>query len=160
MMDKTVLFFIVVYTLKNCIKRVKRIPFSIEKIDLCSIIIVLRRPMKKSDDYLKIVEWSEGDQCYVGTCPGLLTGGGIYGEDETAVYKDLCRYATEWIEIMERDGIPLPEATARKEYSGKFVLRMEKSLHKELAVRSINRGVSLNSYILGLIKEKLGLQLD
>lgn len=26
--------------------------------------------MKKSDRYLKIVEWSEEDQCYVGTCPG------------------------------------------------------------------------------------------
>ncbi len=25
--------------------------------------------MKVSDQYLKIVEWSEEDQCYVGTCP-------------------------------------------------------------------------------------------
>ena len=30
--------------------------------------------MKKSDRYLKIVEWSEEDQCYVGTCPGLMLG--------------------------------------------------------------------------------------
>jgi len=29
--------------------------------------------MKKSDHYLKIVEWSEKDQCYVGTCPNLIS---------------------------------------------------------------------------------------
>ncbi len=27
--------------------------------------------MRPSDRYLKIVEWSDEDQCYVGTCPGL-----------------------------------------------------------------------------------------
>ena len=31
--------------------------------------------MKISDRYLKIVEWSEEDQCYVSTCPGLFYGG-------------------------------------------------------------------------------------
>jgi predicted HicB family RNase H-like nuclease len=111
--------------------------------------------MKKSDKYLKIVEWSEEHQCYVGTCPGLLTGGGIYGDDEAAVYKDLCRYAREWIEIMERDGVPLPEETAMKEYSGKFVLRTGKELHRELAIKAMHRGVSLNAYCLELIKKKI-----
>jgi hypothetical protein len=36
--------------------------------------------MKTSNHYLKIVEWSEEDQCYVGTCPGLMRGG-IHGDD-------------------------------------------------------------------------------
>lgn len=34
--------------------------------------------MKPSDRYLKIVEWSERDGCYAGTCPGLMLGG-IHG---------------------------------------------------------------------------------
>ena len=38
--------------------------------------------------YLKIVEWSEEDQCYVGTCPGLMLGG-IHGRNETKVYEEL-----------------------------------------------------------------------
>lgn len=29
--------------------------------------------MKDSDKYLKIVEWSEKDQCYIGTSPGLFS---------------------------------------------------------------------------------------
>ena len=38
--------------------------------------------MKAGDQYLKIVEWSEEDGCYVGTCPGLMLGG-VHGDDET-----------------------------------------------------------------------------
>ena len=42
--------------------------------------------MKDSDRYLKIVEWSEEDQCYVGTCPGLFYGS-RHGDNEVEVYK-------------------------------------------------------------------------
>lgn len=31
--------------------------------------------MKASARYVKIVEWSDEDQCFVGSCPGLLYGG-------------------------------------------------------------------------------------
>ena len=31
--------------------------------------------MKESAPYVKIVEWSDEDQCFVGSCPGLLYGG-------------------------------------------------------------------------------------
>ncbi|MGE0082849.1 MAG: hypothetical protein AB7S75_00365 [Desulfococcaceae bacterium] len=31
--------------------------------------------MKRSDQYIKLVEWSEEDGCYVGTAPGLIYGG-------------------------------------------------------------------------------------
>jgi len=54
--------------------------------------------MKPSDRYLKIVEWSEEDQCYVGTSPGLMLGG-VHGDDETKVYKELCQVVEEWIRI-------------------------------------------------------------
>lgn len=30
--------------------------------------------MKDSARYAKIVEWSEEDNCYVGSCPGLIFG--------------------------------------------------------------------------------------
>ena len=31
--------------------------------------------MNTSSRYVKIVEWSNEDQCYVASCPGLLYGG-------------------------------------------------------------------------------------
>lgn len=108
--------------------------------------------MKLSDRYLKIVEWPEEDKRYVGTCPGLMFGG-IHGDDEAKVYRELCQVVEEWIAIYEEDGEPLPPATAGKEYSGKFVVRIGKELHKELAINAIREGESLNSYCLRVFKE-------
>ena len=56
--------------------------------------------MKRSDRYLKIVEWSDEDHCYVGTCPSLMLGG-VHGEDEAVVYRELCEVVEEWLEIYE-----------------------------------------------------------
>ena len=67
--------------------------------------------MTARDKYLKIVEWSEGDQCYIGTCPGLMFGG-IHGDNETRVYKELCQAVEEWIEIYQEDRNPSSAATA------------------------------------------------
>ncbi|MBK9051792.1 MAG: hypothetical protein IPL78_13020 [Chloroflexi bacterium] len=54
--------------------------------------------MKRSDRYLKIVEWSEEDGCYVGRCPELMLGG-VHGMDEVAVYHELCEVVEEWLTI-------------------------------------------------------------
>ena len=67
--------------------------------------------MKESARYIKLVEWSDDDQCFVGQCPGII-GPCCHGADETEVYKELCQIADEWIESMKRDGKPLPPATA------------------------------------------------
>ncbi|MDW7711892.1 MAG: toxin-antitoxin system HicB family antitoxin [Deferrisomatales bacterium] len=102
--------------------------------------------MKKvSDRYLKIVEWSEEDGCYVGTCPELVYGG-VHGDDEAAVYAELCRVAEEAVELYGKDCKPLPPATAGKAYSGRFVLRVPPEIHRTLAIRALQRGKSLNAY--------------
>ena len=50
--------------------------------------------MKTSARYAKIVAWSEEDQCYVGSSPGLLYGG-CHGDDETAVFEELVEIVEE-----------------------------------------------------------------
>jgi predicted HicB family RNase H-like nuclease len=109
--------------------------------------------MNASDQYLKIVEWSEEDQCYVGTCPGLMLGG-VHGDDEAKVYKELCQAVEEWIELYQADGEALPPPTAGKEYSGKFVVRVGKDLHKALAIDALRYGESLNSYCQNVLREE------
>jgi predicted HicB family RNase H-like nuclease len=101
--------------------------------------------MKASDRYLKIVEWSEEDSCYVGTCPGFIHGG-VHGQDEAKVYRELCQVVEEAVELYEADGKPLPPATANRSYSGRFVLRVGKDLHRALAIRALKAGESLNSF--------------
>jgi predicted HicB family RNase H-like nuclease len=108
---------------------------------------------KKSDAYLKVVEWSEEDQCYIGSCPGLMFGG-VHGRSEKEVYEKLCKVVEEWIEDSEISGVPLPEATANRKYSGKFVLRVSEDVHKALWIRAAQRGESLNSYCKRVLEEK------
>ena len=67
--------------------------------------------MKDSDRYLKIVEWSEEDQCYVGTCPELFSGG-CHGDNEAEVYKELCEIVEENIALYKEDDKPFPSKTA------------------------------------------------
>jgi predicted HicB family RNase H-like nuclease len=113
--------------------------------------------MKSSDQYLKIVEWSGEDQCYVGTCPGLMLGG-VHGDDEAEVYRELCQVVEEWVAIYREDGAPLPPATAGRKYSGKFVLRLGSELHKQLAIEALRAGESLNSHCLRKLRGKASAQ--
>jgi predicted HicB family RNase H-like nuclease len=110
--------------------------------------------MKDSDRYLKIVEWSEENQCYVGTCPGLFYGG-CHGDNEAEVYKELCEIVEENIALYDEDGKPLPPETTGKEYSGKFLLRTGKELHKALAIRALQADESLNSFCLEVLEKAI-----
>ncbi len=67
--------------------------------------------MKDSARYVKIVEWSDEDQCYIGTSPGLVHGG-CHGDDERAVYAELCDIVEEIVELYREDGRSLPPPTA------------------------------------------------
>ena len=113
--------------------------------------------MKTSDRYLKIVEWSEADGCYVGRVPGLAFGG-VHGENEAKVYAELCEVVDEWIAAADRDGLPLPPATTGKTYSGKFNLRVGEQLHEMLAIRSLTANESLNNYCVKVLKSSVGLK--
>ena len=65
--------------------------------------------MSRSRDYMKIVKWSYEDERYVGIAPSLFSGG-CDGQDEEAVFAQLCVIVDEWVEIIERDGSPFPAA--------------------------------------------------
>ena len=95
--------------------------------------------------YTKFVEWSDEDGCFIGRCPEIMVGG-VHGKDEAKVYAELCEVAEEWIELLHKDGAAFPQPLAGKEFSGKFVLRVEPALHRRLAAKALAAGESLNSY--------------
>ena len=70
--------------------------------------------------YLKIVEWSDADDAFVGQCPGVI-GRCCHGSDEAEVYRELCQIVEEWVEVMNRDGRALPPATAGRNVAGLLV---------------------------------------
>ena len=77
--------------------------------------------MRESARYAKIIEWSDEDQCYIGSCPGLIYGG-CHGHDEQQVFAELCEIVEEAIELYKQDGKPLPPATSGKDYTNKMLI--------------------------------------
>ena len=75
--------------------------------------------MKDSARYVKIVEWSEEDRCFIGSAPGLIWGG-CHGDDEKAVFEELCRIVDEAIQIYLEDGKPLPNPTCGRDFVNKL----------------------------------------
>ncbi len=75
--------------------------------------------MKDSAKYAKIVEWSDEDQCYVGSAPGLIFGG-CHGDDENEVFQELCQIVEEAVELYRKDGKPLPPPTSGRDFATKM----------------------------------------
>ena len=56
-----------------------------------------------------------------------------------------------WLEVAYEDGAKIPAPTYIEEYSGKFIVRLPRSLHRELAEEAKRDGISLNSYVVTLL---------
>ena len=69
------------------------------------------------------------------------------GETFEDAYKNIREAMSGWIETKLAYGfeIPLPKSN---DYSGKFVIRMPKSLHQKLVIEAEKEGVSLNQLAL------------
>ncbi len=76
--------------------------------------------VNKKHRYVKIVEWSDEDQCFVGSCPGLFYAG-CHGDDEQQVFVELCEIVDETIECYIQSGKILPPATTGKDYANKML---------------------------------------
>jgi predicted RNase H-like HicB family nuclease len=75
--------------------------------------------MKESARYVKIVEWSDEDQCYVGSSPGLLYGG-CHGDDEKQVFDELCQIVEETITLYRKDNKALPPPTSGRDFANRM----------------------------------------
>ena len=61
-----------------------------------------------------------------------------------------------WLKISLEDGDPIPEPRAEQEYSGKFVARVPKSVHRKLATAAEEEGVSLNQFVSSALAIAVG----
>ena len=71
--------------------------------------------MTDADKYVKVVEWSDSDDCFIGSCPELFYGG-CHGGDPRAVFSELCDIIDETVAIYKEEGKPLPVAMTGKEF--------------------------------------------
>ena len=70
------------------------------------------------------------------------------GDSFEETYKNIYEAMEGWIEAKIENGFDIPKPIDDTVYSGKFVLRIPKSLHKKLALAAAQEGVSLNQYAL------------
>jgi predicted RNase H-like HicB family nuclease len=75
---------------------------------------------------------------------GCMSDGGTVEE----VYANIREAMEGWIETRLENGFDIPLPVDVSNYSGKFVLRLPKSLHARLASEAEREGVSLNQYAL------------
>ena len=77
-----------------------------------------------------------------------LDGCQSHGATVEEAYTNIREAMEGWIEIKLEFGDPIPEPLTDNSYSGKFNIRIPKSLHKRLAMEAENEGVSMNQYAL------------
>ena len=70
------------------------------------------------------------------------------GETEEKALKNLKEAMELWIDIKLEKGFDIPLPKAENEYSGKFVVRIPKTLHRMLSEKAEEEGISLNQYAL------------
>jgi len=58
--------------------------------------------MTPGSKYLKIIEWSDTDNCFIGSCPELFYGG-CHGNDEREVFNELCKIIEETTPISGKE---------------------------------------------------------
>jgi len=69
---------------------------------------------------------------------------GDTAEEALAMIREAMRL---WLEVALEEGDAIPEPRAEDKYSGKFVVRVPRSLHRELVEAADRDGVSLNQYV-------------
>ena len=80
---------------------------------------------------------------WVRELPGCITQADSFEELEEMI-TDAMR---GWFELALQDGIPIPAPQPEEQYSGKFVLRLPRQLHRQLAEEAERQNVSLNQYV-------------
>mgnify|MGYP002802643464 CR=1 FL=1 len=70
--------------------------------------------------------------------------------------KELEQNELVWLEMAQEDGENIPEPSVNHvlTFSGKFTVRLSKSLHERAAKRAEQEGVSLNAFIAEAVAEK------
>lgn len=70
------------------------------------------------------------------------------GDTVEELYENLNEAIEGYIEVKLENNIPIPLPERTENFSGKFNVRLPKTLHQRLAIEANNEGVSLNQLVL------------
>jgi predicted HicB family RNase H-like nuclease len=101
---------------------------------------------RKIDRYTYRVTWSEEDQEYVGLCTEFPGISWLEKSQEKALL-GIRKLVAETIADLKRNKETVPEAISMRPYSGKFMVRVPPEVHRMLAIKAAESGVSINRLV-------------
>jgi predicted RNase H-like HicB family nuclease len=111
--------------------------------------------LSKQTKYPKQVFWSDEDEGYIAIAPDL-PGSSAFGESEAEALRELDDAVAGWIAAAKAIGNPVPPpSTPSKQHSGKLLVRMPRTLHRDLAEEALREGVSLNQYVVFVLSKRV-----
>jgi len=102
--------------------------------------------------------WSAEDEGFIAEVPDL-PGCSAWGATEADAAHEAQDAIAAWLQAAQAAGkaVPAPhEVLPLQGYSGKFLVRLPRSLHAKLARRAAQEGVSLNQYLTGVLASQVG----
>jgi antitoxin HicB len=114
------------------------------------IAAILRKP------YSWVVTPDESGRFFakVAEFPGCIAEGAT----EKEAMDNLHEVATEWVRASASSGYSIPEPPTEERYSGKFLVRTLRSIHRKLMERAEQEGVSFNQLVSGILAEGIGIR--
>ena len=97
----------------------------------------------QNDHFTYRVTWSVDDVEYVGLCVEFPSLSWLAGTPEKAL-KGIRKLVDDVVSDMFNNSETVPEPIACKQYSGKFLLRIPPDIHRDLAIKAAESGISLN----------------
>lgn len=99
------------------------------------------------DKYTYRIEWSEEDNTHVARClefPSLSAHGPTVKE----ALSEIEFVVDETLKWMREEKEEIPEPLGLKKFKGNLTLRVPPEVHKKLAIKSAEEGVSINQWII------------
>ena len=97
----------------------------------------------KNDRYTYRVTWSDDDSEYVGLCAEFPSLSWLASTPEAAL-KGIRKVVEDVVKDMRENDEEVPVPIASRRYSGKFMVRVPPEVHRNLAIKAAEAGVSLN----------------
>lgn len=107
--------------------------------------------------YRIVTEWSNEDQAFIARVPALA-GCTAHGETPEEAAKEAREAAAAILDSIEAHGETPPPEDASVDYSGQLRLRLPKSLHERIALLATAEELSINSLLVSMISEAVGLR--
>jgi predicted HicB family RNase H-like nuclease len=104
--------------------------------------------MLKYKNYLGIVEYDDEGKIFTGEVIGLRDVITFQGRTPEELEDSFRQSVDFYLEMCARDGV-----APQKPFSGRFNLRLDPELHRQLAERAAQEKVSLNEWVIHTLQE-------